>query len=83
MEKSIHGFKVEFVYLCVGEKKNNSFEIAVIILRYIINDNKFKNDFKIAELLTKTSFFLYFRDQLKNGEENKQKRRRRYMPKSN
>ena len=30
----------------------------------------FKKDFKSAELLTKTSFFLYFRDRPKNGEEN-------------
>ena len=33
MEKSIHDLKVEFVYLCAGEKKYNSFETAVIILR--------------------------------------------------
>ena len=58
MENSIHEFKVEFVYLCVGE---NSFVITVIILRYIRNVNPiFRKDFKIAELLTKTSFSLYF-----------------------
>ena len=28
-------------------------------------------DFKSAELLTETSFFLYFRDRPKNREENK------------
>ena len=28
-------------------------------------------DFKFAELLTKTSFFVYFRDRHENGEENK------------
>ena len=37
MAKSIHEFKVEFVYLCVGEKRKISFEITVIILRYIRN----------------------------------------------
>ena len=35
----------------------------------------FKKDFKIAELLSKISFFLYFRDRPKNGEGNKQRRR--------
>ena len=65
------------------EKKIN-FEISVIILRYIRNVNLlFKKDFKIAELLTKTSFFCYFRDRPKNGEGNKQKRRRKYTSKSN
>ena len=39
MEKNIHEFKVEFVSLCVGEEKNNSFEITVIILRYTKNVN--------------------------------------------
>ena len=29
-------------------------------------------DFKSAELLTKISFFLYFRDRPKNGEGNKE-----------
>ena len=78
MEKSIHELKVEFVYLCAGEKKYNSFETAVIILRYIRNVNIFfQKDSKIAELLTKTSFFLYFRDCPKNGEGNKQRRRRK------
>ena len=32
---------------------------------------QFKKDFKSAELPTKTSFFLYFRDHPKNGEGNK------------
>ena len=59
MEKSIPELKAEFECLCATEKKNNSFEIHVIILRYIRNINlPFKKDFKFAELLTKTSFFL-------------------------
>ena len=58
MEKSIPELKAEFVCMCV-RKKNNSFKIHVIILRYIRNVNlPFKKDFKFAELLTKTSFFL-------------------------
>ena len=58
MKKSIHEIKVEFVYLCVREKK-----ITVITLRYIKNVNLlFKKDFKIAEVLIKISFFLYCRD---------------------
>ena len=65
-------------------KKNNSFEIHVIILGYIRNVNlPFKKDFKIAELLTKTSFFLYFKSRPKNGEGNKLRRREKYMRKSN
>ena len=35
MEKSIRELKAEFVCMCVREKKNNSFAIHVIILRYI------------------------------------------------
>ena len=34
-EKSIPKLKAEFVCMCVREKKNNSFAIHVIILRYI------------------------------------------------
>ena len=85
MEKSIPELKAEFVcIMCGGEKKNNSFEIHVIILRYIKNVNlPFKKDFKFAELLTKTSFFLYFRDRTENVEENEQRRRRKYVRKSN
>ena len=61
MEKSIPELKAEFVCMCV-RKKNNSFKIHVIILRYIRNVNlPFKKDFKFAELLNKTCFFLYFR----------------------
>ena len=78
MEKSIHEIKVEFVYLCVREKK-----ITVITLRYIKNVNLlFKKDFKIAEVLMKTSFFLYCRDRPLNGKKNKQRRRQKYMRKS-
>ena len=73
MKKCIPEPKVEFVCMCVRDKKkNNSFEIHVIILRYIRNVNfPFKKDFKFAELLTKTSFFLYFRDRPENDEGNK------------
>ena len=71
------------MYVCEREK-NNGFEIYVIILRYIRNVNlPFKKDFKFAELLTKTFFFLYFRDSFENGERNKQRRRRKYMRKNN
>ena len=60
MEKRIPELKAEFVcIMCRGEKKNNSFEIHAITLRFIKNVNlQFKKDFKFAELLTKTSFFL-------------------------
>ena len=52
--------------MCVREK-NNSIEITLIIF-------KLYKKCKTAEILTKTSFFLYFRDSPKNGEGNKQKR---------
>ena len=35
-------------------------------------ENPEKGDFKITELLTKTFFFLYFRDRPKNDEGNKE-----------
>ena len=41
-------------------------------LRHIKNVNlQFKKDFKSAELLTKTLFFLYSRDRPQNGKRNK------------
>ena len=77
MEKSIREPKAKFVCMCVGKKQQQ-------FLRCIKNVNlPFKKDFKFAELLTKTSFFLYFRDRPENGEGNKQRRRRKYMRKSN
>ena len=74
MEKGIHELKAEFVHLYAWEReKINSFEITVIIFRHIRNVNLlFKKNFKSAELLTKTSFFLYFRDRPKNDEGNKE-----------
>ena len=62
MEKGIHELKAEFVHLYAWEReKINSFEITVIIFRHIRNVNLlFKKNFKSAELLTKTSFSLYF-----------------------
>ena len=85
MEKSIHEQKAEFVYLFVREKKKYSFEISVIILRYIRNVNLSfsKRILKLQNFLQKTSFFLYFRGRPKNGEGSKQRRRRKYMRKSN
>ena len=69
MEKSIPELKAEFVCMCV-RKKNNSFKIHVIILRYIRNVNlPFKKDFKFAELLTKTSFSFTLETVLKMAKE--------------
>ena len=57
------------VYVCEREK-NDSFEIHVIILRHIRHVNlPFKKDFKFVELLTKTSFFLYFKWRRKQTKE--------------
>ena len=72
------------MYLCVREKRN-SFEISVIILSYIKNVNLSysKRILKLQNFLQKASSFLYFRGRPKNGERNKQMRRRKYMRKSN
>ena len=67
MEKRIREPKAKFVCMCVWEKKKQQ-----QFLRYIKNVNlPFKKDFEFAELLTKTSFFLYFSDRPKNDEVNK------------
>ena len=55
-----------YIYVCEREKQQH--EITLIIF-------KLYKKCKTAEILTKTSFFLYFRDSPKNGEGNKQKRR--------
>ena len=85
MQKSIHEQKAEFVHLCIRKKKNNSFAISVIILRYIrnINLSYSKRILKLQNFLQKTSFSLYFWGRPKNGERNKQRKRRKYMRKSN
>ena len=84
MEKNIHEQKAESVYLCVGEKKN-SFEISVIILRYLRNVNLSysREILKLQKFFKKTYFFLYFTGRPKNSKGSKQRRRREYMHKSN
>ena len=80
MEKSIP--ELICVYVCEREK-DNSFEIHVIILRFIRNVNlQFKKDLNLQNFLPKL-LFLYFRDRPKNGKGNKLRRRRKYMRKSN
>ena len=54
-----------YVCVCVWEKRINSFDITVNV------NLQFKIGFKSAELLTKTSFFLYFRDRPTNGKGRK------------
>ena len=62
MEKSIHELKWNLCILCVWAKKNNSFEITVIIFRaYKKCKSPIRKEF-LKGLLTNTSFFLYFRD---------------------
>ena len=57
------------IWVC--EKKIAALKLLYSFLMHMKNLNLlFKKDFKSAELLTKTSFFLYFRDRPKNGEEN-------------
>ena len=85
MEKSIHEQKAEFVYCCIRENKNNSFEISIIILRYIrtVNLSYSTLILKLPNFLQKTSFFLYLTGRPKNGDGNKQRRCRKYMRISN
>ena len=61
------------MYLCKWKRnENNSLEITKSFIRNISNVNLlFKKNFKSAQLLTKASFFIYFRDHPKNGEGNK------------
>ena len=63
-----------YVLICVGEreKKLTALKLLQSFLRHIKKLNpQFKKDFKNAKFLTKTSFFLYFRGRLQNGEGNK------------
>ena len=73
MEKSIHKLKAELcvcacvcvcVCVCVRVRKELTALISLLsFLRHKRNVNLlFKIDLQSAELLTKTSFFLYFRD---------------------
>ena len=67
------------VCVCVRERENNNFGITAIIFK--ASNSLFKKDFKSAELLTKTSFFLYFRDRPKMTKEAKECRK--YKRKTN
>ena len=63
------------VCVCVRERereKSNSFGITAISFKAL--NPLFKKDFKSAKLLTKTSFFLYFRDGPKMTKEAKERR---------
>ena len=75
--------RVLCVCLCVcerdRERENKSFSITVIIFK--TSNPLFKKGFKSAELLTETSFFLYFRDRPKMMKEAKE--RRKYKRKTN
>ena len=70
-------FKSWCVRVCVCERENNSFGITAIKA----SNPLFKKDFKSAELLTKTSSFLYFTDCPKMTKEAKE--RRKYKRKTN
>ena len=57
--------------MCERERKNNSFEITIIIFRAYKKCNfPIKKEF-LKGLLTNTSFFLDFRDRPENGEGKK------------
>ena len=58
-----------YMYVKEREKKLTALKLLSSFLRHIRNVNLlFKKDFKRAELLTKTFFFLNFRDRPKNGD---------------
>ena len=82
-ESRICVFKSVCVCVCERERKRekkiNSFGITAIIFKAL--NSLFKKDFKGAELLTKISFFFYFRDIPKMTKEAR--RRREYKRKSN
>ena len=73
MEKIIHELRVEFGKLCVRVKISiyilTTLKLLYSFLRRIRNANLFKQGFKSAKLLSKTSFTLET-----NGERNKQRR---------
>ena len=73
IEKSIYEQKAKFVYLCIREKRINSFKISVVINHLSYS----KRILYLQKFLQKRSFFLYFRGRRKNGKRNKQKRRRK------
>ena len=71
MEKSVHELKVEFVHLCVREKKNNSLEITVITFRaYKKCKSPIQKEF-LKGLLTNTPFFFTLETVLKLAKEKK------------
>ena len=72
-ESRICVFKSLCVRVRVCERENNSFGITAIIFK--ASNPLFKKDFKSAELLTKTSFFLCFRDRPKTTKEEKERRK--------
>ena len=60
------------IYVNEREMKITVQKLQQSFIRNISNVNLlFRKDFKSAQLLTKTSFFIYFRDHPKNGEGNK------------
>ena len=83
MKKSIPELKAEFVrIMCGEEKKSNSFEIHVIILKYVKNVNlPFKKILNLQDFFPKHPFSV--RDRLENGEGKKQRRRQKYVHKNN
>ena len=69
--------------MCEREKKNNRFEITVMIFRaYKKCKSPIQKEF-LKGLLTNMSFFLYFRDRPKNGEGKKKETWEVYMCKNN
>ena len=61
------------ICLCGGVKKINGFRITVITFKAYKNVNlQFKNNFKSAELLTKTSFYFILETVLKMTKKTKE-----------
>ena len=61
---------MDFMCMCVREKKNNSFEIHVIVLTYLRNVNlSFKKDLKLQNFLPKHPFSFAIETVLKMAKE--------------
>ena len=71
MEKSNHELKVEFMRLCVCDRKKiTALKLLLSFLGHITNVNLLSR--KISKMTSNQhNFFLYFRDRPKSGEGNK------------
>ena len=77
LERSNNSYIEWIAEPCVSKNQKSESEFVFKKCKSLI-----QKEFKSAELLTKASFFIYFKDRPKNGEGNKQGRRRKYARQS-